>query len=487
MHHVHPQIIHRCEICVTLRLDMRKRQEIHKNIKIDSVAAEGKCIARIDNMVVFVEKTAPGDVIDLLITKKKKNFGEGRPLYFHEYSTLRTEPFCQHFGLCGGCKWQHLNYGSQLQLKTQQVVDQLERIAKVPFPPVLPIMAAEQTTYYRNKLEYTFSNKKWLTREEVDSGAELDRNALGFHLPGRFDKILDIETCYHQSDPSNAIRLKLKAFALDHQMPFYDVLEHSGFLRNLIIRISNTGEIMVIVQFAQNNHEPIGQVMTFLKEEFPEITSLYYVINSKKNDTYADQELILHFGKPFIVEKMENLEFRIGPKTFYQTNSAQALRLYSKVREFADLKGHEIVYDLYTGAGSIANFIASGAKHVIGVEYVPEAIEDAKMNANVNQIQNTSFIAGDTADILNDQFIETWGKPDVVITDPPRAGMHSDVTQKILQLEPQKIVYVSCNPATQARDVALLNEKYDVMAVQPVDMFPHTQHVENIILLNRRT
>ena len=366
-------------------------------------------------------------------------------------------------------------------------MDQLERIAKVPFPPVLPILAAEQTIYYRNKLEYTFSNKKWLTREEVNSGAELDRNALGFHLPGRFDKILDIETCYHQSDPSNTIRLKLKAFALDHQMAFYDVLEHTGFLRNLIIRISNTGEIMVIVQFAQNNHESIEQVMTFLKEEFPEITSLYYVINTKKNDTYADQELMLYFGKPFIVEKMENLEFRIGPKTFYQTNSAQALRLYSKVREFADLKGNEIVYDLYTGAGSIANFVASGAKHVIGVEYVPEAIEDAKMNAVVNQIQNTSFIAGDTAEVLNDQFTDRWGKPDVVITDPPRAGMHMNVTQKILQLEPQKIVYVSCNPATQARDVALLNEKYDVMAVQPVDMFPHTQHVENIILLNRRT
>jgi 23S rRNA (uracil1939-C5)-methyltransferase len=463
-----------------------KKEDIVSRVLIEDVAAEGKCIARIDEKVVFVEKVAPGDVVDLRIIRKKKNFNEAVPIHFHKYSELRSDPFCQHFGLCGGCKWQHLGYQAQLQMKEKQVKDSLERIAKVPFPRVLPILGAEKTSFYRNKLEFTFSNRRWLTREEIESDKAIDRNALGFHLPARFDKILDIETCYLQEHPSNDIRLKLKEFALSKQLQFYDVLEHEGFLRNLIIRLANTGEIMVIVQFAADDNGKIQMVMDFLVREFPEITSLFFVVNTKKNDTFFDQELVNYYGKPFITEKMENLEFRIGPKTFFQTNSNQALKLYSKAREFANLTGNEIVYDLYTGAGTIANFVAAKAKKVIGIECIPEAIEDAKVNSAINNIQNTSFVAGDTLEMLNDAFVDKHGKPDVVITDPPRSGMHPGVSHRIVELEPDRIVYVSCNPATQARDVAVLGEKYEIAEVQPVDMFPHTQHVENIVSLKRK-
>jgi 23S rRNA (uracil1939-C5)-methyltransferase len=463
-----------------------KKEDIVSRVLIEDVAAEGKCIARIDEKVVFVEKVAPGDVVDLRIIRKKKNFNEAVPIHFHKYSELRSDPFCQHFGLCGGCKWQHLGYQAQLQMKEKQVKDSLERIAKVPFPRVLPILGAEKTSFYRNKLEFTFSNRRWLTREEIESDKAIDRNALGFHLPARFDKILDIETCYLQEHPSNDIRLKLKEFALSKQLQFYDVLEHEGFLRNLIIRLANTGEIMVIVQFAADDNGKIQMVMDFLVREFPEITSLFFVVNTKKNDTFFDQELVNYYGKPFITEKMENLEFRIGPKTFFQTNSNQALKLYSKAREFANLTGNEIVYDLYTGAGTIANFVAAKAKKVIGIECIPEAIEDAKVNSAINNIQNTSFVAGDTLEMLNDAFVDKHGKPDVVITDPPRSGMHPGVSHRIVELEPERIVYVSCNPATQARDVAVLDEKYEIAEVQPVDMFPHTQHVENIVSLKRK-
>jgi 23S rRNA (uracil1939-C5)-methyltransferase len=465
---------------------MGNKIEIVTHILIEDVAAEGKCIARINDKVVFVEKTAPGDVVDLRITKKKKNYSEAVPIHFHKYSELRNPPFCQHFGLCGGCKWQHLNYQSQLELKERQVKDNLERIAKVPFPGILPIIGAEKTSFYRNKLEFTFSNRKWLTHEEVASGETLDRNALGFHLPGRFDKILDIEACYLQEPPSNEIRLKLKEFALIKKLEFYDVLEHQGFLRNLVIRMANTGDIMVMVQFARNDIENIKMVMEFLITEFPELNALFYVINTKKNDTFYDLELVHYHGEPFITEKMEDLEYRIGPKTFFQTNSAQALKLYSTVREFAGLTGDETVYDLYTGAGTIANFVASKAKNVIGIEYVPEAIEDAKINSAINHIKNTRFVTGDTMDVLDEHFVAHHGKPDVIITDPPRAGMHPDVTKKIVELDPHTIVYVSCNPATQARDVADMAGKYEITAVQPMDMFPHTQHVENIISLKRK-
>jgi len=466
---------------------MSRKKEIIPGATIEDVAAEGKSIARVNDKVVFVDYAAPGDVADLLITKKKKNYNEATAIRFHQYSTLRAEPFCPHYGVCGGCKWQHLDYDAQLDLKRKQVIDSLERIAKVAFPEVPPVIRAHKTRYYRNKLEFTFSNRKWLTREQVDSGEDIDRNALGFHLPGRFDRVLDIEQCFLQEEPSNEIRLALKRFAIENRLEFYDVLAHTGFLRNLVIRIASTGEIMVIVQAAQNNRELIGKTMDFLAEKFPGISSLYYVVNEKKNDSYFDLEPVLYRGKPDIVEKLEDLEFRIGPKTFFQTNSEQALKLYSKTREFAALSGSEVVYDLYTGAGSIANFVARQAKKVVGVESVAEAVDDAAVNSQANGISNTVFVAGDASEILTGEFTEAHGKPDVVIADPPRAGMHKDVVERLLLLEPARIVYVSCNPATQARDAALLDQKYEIAAVQPVDMFPHTHHVENILLFKRRS
>lgn len=462
------------------------KPELLSAIPIEKIAAEGKCIARVDGQVIFVAGVAPGDVVDLRIVKKKKNFLEATPVKFHVYSEKRVTPFCEHFSHCGGCKWQHISYTTQLEYKQQEVVDQLTRIGKVDLPTISPIIASSKTEYYRNKLEFTFSNKRWLSTEEIKSDHVINRDGLGFHLPGQFDKILDIKHCYLQEEPSNAIRLALKNYALEKQLEFYDIQNNVGFLRNLIIRTSSVGEIMVIVQVAENREQEINSMMSFLQKEFPEISSLNYVVNTKKNETFHDLEVVCFAGKPYITEQMEDLRFRIGPKSFYQTNSLQAYELYKVARNFAGLSGNEVVYDLYTGTGTIAQFVSKQAKKVVGIEFVESAIEDAKLNADLNNIGNCTFYAGDMKDVLNEAFISKEGKPDVIITDPPRAGMHADVVQTILSINPQKIVYVSCNPATQARDLALLDAAYKVKAVQPVDMFPHTYHVENVVLLEKR-
>jgi 23S rRNA (uracil1939-C5)-methyltransferase len=465
-----------------------KQQPVLEQITISDFAAEGKCIARHGEIVIFVEGiAAPGDVGDLRITKQKKSFWEAQVLRIHHLSPQRTTPFCEHFGTCGGCKWQHIPYEVQLHQKHQQVTDALQRIAKVPLPKIQPILASQATQFYRNKLEYTFSSNRWLTDADMQSGEEiLDRTALGFHIPRRFDKILDIEKCYLQPDPSNRIRLAVRQFARENNYPFFDLVKQEGYLRNLIIRTTTTGEVMVIVQFFSDDEEKRGDLLNFLRNEFPEITSLQYVINAKGNETFHDLDVVLYSGKPFITERMENLEFRVGPKSFYQTNAVQALELYKIARNYARLQGDELVYDLYTGTGTIANFVAQQARKVIGLEYVPMAIEDAKVNSAINGIGNTEFYAGDMRDLLNETFIETHGRPDVVITDPPRAGMDARVVEMLLQAAPRRIVYVSCNPATQARDLALLDEKYTVTAVQPVDMFPHTYHVENVVCLEQK-
>jgi 23S rRNA (uracil1939-C5)-methyltransferase len=442
-------------------------------------------VGHYEGKVVFVSSVAPGDVVDVRVTKGKSSFLEGEAIHINEYSKNRAEPFCEHYGTCGGCKWQHISYELQLEYKRQQVIDQFERIAKVPLPEVSPIIGAEETRYYRNKLDFTFSNNRWLTREQIDSGENLERNALGFHIPKRFDKIVDIAHCHLQGNISNEVRNGLRDFALKENISFYDMIRQEGVLRNLIIRTSSNEEIMVIVQFGEENPAAIKKVMDFLKENFPGITSLLYIINLKKNETFHDLEVLNYHGRDYIEEKMEGLRFRIGPKSFYQTNSEQAYRLYQVAREFAGLTGDEVVFDLYTGTGTIANFVAQKARQVIGIEYVDASIEDARLNSQINGIENTLFYAGDMKDILNEEFIANHEKPDVIITDPPRAGMHEDVVKMMLRLEAEKIVYVSCNPATQARDIALLSEKYSVSRVQPVDMFPKTYHVENVVLLTK--
>ena len=467
----------------------RKRRElpILENIEISDVAAEGKSLARVNEMVVFIPYGAPGDIVDVKLDKKKKSYGEGHIVAMKQPSQIRIEPFCEHFGVCGGCKWQHLPYEYQLKYKRQQVVDALQRIAKVELPEVNDILGSERIRHYRNKLEYTFSNRSWLTYEQMQSGEEFpDRNALGFHIPGAFDKVLDIKKCWLQDDISNDIRLFLRNYALSKGYTFYDLRAQNGLMRTIMLRTTGTGEIMLIVVFGEPYHEAISDVMAALKERFPAITSLQYVINLKVNDTIADQEIITYSGRDYVEEEMEGLRFRIGPKSFYQTNSLQAYELYKVARRMAQLTGNELVYDLYTGTGTIANFVAKMAKKVIGIEYVPEAIEDAKLNSRVNGIGNTEFYAGDMKDILTDDFVAANGRPDVMIVDPPRAGMHEDVVNVILNSEPKRIVYVSCNPATQARDLAMLDVKYRVMEVQPVDMFPHTHHVENVVALELR-
>lgn len=469
---------------------MRKKKklkfEILENIRIEEMVAEGKCLARHDNLVIFVGGVAPGDVVDLRITKKKKSFLEATPVRFHEFSDLRVQPFCEHFGICGGCKWQHIGYDTQLLYKQKQVKDNLERIGKVPLPAFDPIFGSGKDKYYRNKLEFTFSDNAWLTNEQIKSGEEFDRNALGFHIPGRFDKILDIEHCYLQPDPSNPIRLAVRDYARANNYVFYDAVKQEGFLRNLIVRTANTGELMVILQVKSDQQDKITALLDHLDALFPEITSLQYVVNPKMNETFHDLEVICYRGQPYIHEEMEGIRFRVGPKSFYQTNADQAYELYRLTREFAGLTGSELVYDLYTGAGTIANFVARQSREVIGIEYVPSAIEDAKINSQINDITNCTFYAGDMKDILSDELIARHGKPDVIITDPPRAGMHPDVVEKLLQVHANRIVYVSCNPATQARDLELLANKYDVARVQPVDMFPQTHHVENIVLLTAK-
>jgi len=463
---------------------MKKKYEI-ENIRILDFAAEGKCIAKNDGEVIFVDgsKVVPGDEVRLLVSKSKKRFSEGRVLAIHQFSTDRVEPFCAHFGDCGGCKWQHVPYETQLAQKERQVYDQLSRIGKVTLNNTSPILGSAKTRFYRNKLEYTFSNSRWFTEKEADSEEDLDRNALGFHVPRRFDKVLPIEHCYLQGDPSNAVRNFFREAAMASGKPFYDHIVHKGFFRTLMIRTTSTGELMVLVQFAENDREAIKAILDQFVAEFPQVTSLSYVINTKGNDTFFDLEPVYYHGLPYITEEMEGLKFRIGVKSFYQTNSEQAYELYKLVREFAKIEKTDLVYDLYTGTGTIANFLARQAREVVGVEYIEPAVQDAKINSEINGIHNTRFFAGDMAKILNDEFVAANGRPDIVITDPPRAGMDKAVCEVLLRVAPRRIVYVSCNPATQARDLEILSEKYEVEAVAPVDMFPHTFHVENIVSL----
>ena len=457
-----------------------------ESIEVESFAAEGKCIAKYDGQVIFIEgsNVHPGDKVKLFVNNRKKNYAEANVLALLEASPLRIAPFCQHFGVCGGCKWQHVPYEKQLALKWQQVNDQLTRIGKLQLPVIQPILPSINTQFYRNKLEYTFSNSRWFTRDEISNDIKMSKNALGFHVQKRFEKVLPIEKCYLQADPSNDIRLTLRDFANKKQYTYYDHIAHEGFLRNIMIRTTSRGEIMVMVQFAQDNETEIMAVMEHLKLNFPQITSLNYILNQKRNDTFNDLEVNTFYGKSYIEEQMEGLVFRIGVKSFYQTNSEQAYELYKITRDYAGLTGNELVYDLYTGTGTIANFVARQAKHVIGIEYVADAVADAKINSTVNNITNTEFFAGDMRKFLTNDFISQKGKPEVVITDPPRAGMDEPVVRTLMEAEPKRIVYVSCNPATQARDLAILSEKYEISTVQPVDMFPHTHHVENVARLD---
>lgn len=467
----------------------KKRRELplYEGVEITGVAAEGKAIAKVDGMTVFVPFVIPGDVVDIQTYRKRKSFAEGRVMRFVEYSEDRVEPVCEHFGVCGGCKWQMLPYPLQLKNKQQQIEDNLTRIGKVELPEIMPIMGAPETTFYRNKLEFTFSNKRWLTEKEIGSEKEFtNMDALGFHIPGMFDKVLDINKCWLQDDVSNQIRNSVREFCLQNKFEFFDIRAQVGLMRTLIIRTTSTGELMVIVVFFKDDEERRNMLMKHLADTFPQITSLLYIINEKKNDTITDQEVITYKGNDCIYEEMEGLKFKIGPKSFYQTNSEQAYNLYKVAREFAQLSETDLVYDLYTGTGTIANFIARSVSKVVGIEYVEEAIEDAKENSAANGIDNTLFFAGDMKDILNQAFILEYGRPDVLITDPPRAGMHTDVVEAILFANPKRIVYVSCNPATQARDLNLLDANYKVTRVQPVDMFPHTHHVENVVLLERK-
>ena len=483
----------------------KKPLPLLEGVAISGVAAEGKSLARVklrpedeSEIVVFIPFGAPGDIADIQIDRKKRNFAEGHITRLVTPSEIRREPMCRHFTICGGCKWQHLPYERQLEFKREQVVDALTRIAKIPLPEIAPTLGSVEEWRYRNKMEYTFSDKKWRTWEEVKSGKEFkdSSNALGFHIPGSFDKVLHIDCCHLQASLGDDIRNFLFTLAEEKEYTFYNIKENKGLLRTVMIRIASTGDVMVCIVFGEDDKEKIEDVMTSLGKRFPEITSLLYVVNLKLNDTISDQKVVVFRGKDYITEEMEGLKFRINAKSFYQTNSLQAYELYKVARSFAGLEPKKaerenkedlpLVYDLYTGTGTIANFVARGAKQVIGIEYVPEAIEDAKLNSKVNGIDNTLFYAGDMKDILTDEFINRHGRPDVMIIDPPRAGMHEDVVKVILNAAPKTLVYVSCNPATQARDLALLHEKYDVTAVQPVDMFPHTHHVENVVKLVKR-
>ncbi|UOE50507.1 23S rRNA (uracil(1939)-C(5))-methyltransferase RlmD [Mucilaginibacter sp. SMC90] len=459
------------------------KPKFFENVQIIDIAEEGKGVGKADDFVLFVDKAVPGDIADVQVYRSKKNFGEGKITELKQASEYRTEAFCEHFGTCGGCKWQHMTYEAQLKFKQKSVVDALSRLAKINVDGIMPIVPSPADRYYRNKLEFTFSNKRWLYDGENKEDGTLNMNALGFHIPGRFDKILDVNHCYLQAEPSNSLRNEIRDFTIQQGYTYYDLRNHSGMLRNLIVRTSSTGEIMVIVVFAYAEQDEINKLMSHVDARFPEITSLLYIENQKKNDTIFDQDVVAFKGPEYIHEEMNGIKFRIGPKSFYQTNSIQALRLYEITRDFAGFNGDELVYDLYTGAGTIANFVAGHVRQVVGVEYVPTAIEDAKVNSAINNITNTKFYAGDMKDVLVADFVAEHGKPDVIITDPPRAGMHPDVVARLMEIEAPKIVYVSCNAATQARDLLVLKEKYDTVKTQPVDMFPHTQHVENVVLL----
>nr|WP_262921571.1 23S rRNA (uracil(1939)-C(5))-methyltransferase RlmD [Bacteroides caecicola] len=470
----------------------RKKKELPllEKVTISDVAAEGKALAKVNDLVVFVPYVVPGDVVDLQVKRKKNHYAEAVAVKFYEKSPLRVEPFCQHYGVCGGCKWQCLSYEEQIKYKQKQVFDNLTRIGKIELPEFMPILGSKKTVFYRNKLEFTFSNKRWLTEDEVKQDVKYEQmNAVGFHIPGAFDKVLAIDKCWLQDDISNRIRNAIRDYAYEHDYAFFNLRTQEGMLRNMMVRTSSTSELMVLLQCKITNEGELAkmkELLQYVADSFPEITSLLYVINNKCNDTIGDLDVEVFKGKDHIFEVMENLRFKIGPKSFYQTNSEQAYELYKVARTFAGLTGEELVYDLYTGTGTIANFVARQAKKVVGIEYVPEAIEDAKVNSEINGITNTLFYAGDMKDILTQDFINEHGRPDVIITDPPRAGMHNDVIDVILFAEPKRIVYVSCNPATQARDLQLLDVKYKVTAVQPVDMFPHTHHVENVVLLEKR-
>ncbi len=471
----------------------RKPLPLFEEVEIIDAGSEGKAVARVDDMVVFVPFVVPGDIVDIKVTRKKKSYYEGKAVKIHKYSEKRVEAFCEHFGVCGGCKWQNLGYKTQLFYKQKQVEDNLSRIGKIDISGILPIIPSENITFYRNKLEYTFSNRRWLVdnvNSEVSDSNYM--NALGFHIPGMFDRILDINRCYLQEDPSNAIRLVIRDYALDKKLTFYNAKKWEGFLRNLIIRNTTKGDLMVIVIFNYKDKPEIEALLDHVAAKFSGITSLMYVINSKKNDTISDLEICLYKGLPYIFEIMpsfirnkEGLKFKIGPVSFYQTNSSQAYQLYKVAYEFAGFKGDEIVYDLYTGTGTIANFVASAVKKVVGIEYIPSAIEDAIENSKINKINNTVFYSGDMVKVFDDDFINQNGKPEVLITDPPRAGMHDKVVRQIIRIAPKKVVYISCNPATQARDIALMKDHYIVEKIQPIDMFPHTHHVENVVLLTK--
>ncbi|MBX2956347.1 MAG: 23S rRNA (uracil(1939)-C(5))-methyltransferase RlmD [Cyclobacteriaceae bacterium] len=466
-----------------------KKGTILEAIYLESMAAEGKCVARVDGKVLFVNGGAPGDTVDVEVTKIKSNFLEGKAARLRKASEHRVEPVCSHFGFCGGCKWQHINYPTQLQYKQQQVIDNLQHLGGLHLPEINPIIPSSKTEFYRNRLDFSASAIRWLTHEELKSGAPFGEPALGFHVPKSFDKVFDVQRCYLQAEPSNTIRLAIKEICLRENISFFDLRKQTGYLRTVTIRTTSTDEVMVIVQVAFDKPEWLASILEGIGNRFPQITSLLYAVNTKRNDTFQDQDIITWKGKPYITESMIKpdksgaLQFRIGPKSFYQTNSEQAYELYRVAWQLADLKGNELVYDLYTGTGTIANFVAGQAKKVIGLEYVEAAIEDAKVNSSINGISNTEFYAGDMKDLLDDAFLQRHGKPDVVITDPPRAGMHEDVCKMLLKAEPNRVVYVSCNPATQARDLKILSEKYSIVAVQPVDMFPHTMHVENVVSL----
>jgi 23S rRNA (uracil1939-C5)-methyltransferase len=481
-----------------------KKGDKMSNIVVETMAAEGKCIARVEGLVIFLQGGAPGDTVEVELTKIKSNFLEGRVTNIQKLSPNRTQPFCEHFGTCGGCSWQHINYPTQLQYKQQQAIDNLERIGGLELPPISPIIASTKKDHYRNKLDYTFTANRWLTKEELEikknlpspdgEGGRRPDDAfevgLGYHIPRMYDKVFDVKQCYLQPDPSNTIRLLVKEISVKENIPFFDLRKQIGFLRTLTIRTANTGEVMVILQVTFEKMEWIEKILKAITDTFPQVTSANYIINGKRNDTFADLDVICWKGNPYITEKMSTpdgsttLQFRVGPKSFYQTNSDQAYELYKVAAQMADLSGNELVYDLYTGTGTIANFVAGKTKKVIGLEYVADAIEDAKANSKLNNITNTEFFAGDIKDLLDDEFLNKHGRPDVIITDPPRGGMHEDVCKMLLKALPKRIVYVSCNPATQARDLKILAEKYSITAVQPVDMFPHTVHVENVVRLD---
>jgi 23S rRNA (uracil1939-C5)-methyltransferase len=464
----------------------RNELPLLEKVRITDIGAEGNAIARIDNQVVFVPMLIPGDIVDIQVRKKRKKYMEGTAVRFHAYSPDRIKPRCRHFGICGGCKWQHLPYPLQLFYKEKQIKDNLTRIGKVDVKEIYPILGSSEIFMYRNKLEYTFSDRRWLTKEEIVSDNDfIKEDALGFHIPGLFDKVLDVRECYLQPDPSNAIRDAVRRYAHKKALSFFNLRQQSGFLRNLIIRNTSDGKVMVIVVFYLDEMKRITDLLEFLASEFTQISSLMFIINTKRNDSLADQVPVLYKGEDHLLEEMDGLKFRIGPKSFYQTNTKQSLRLYKAAKDFAGLTGSEVVYDLYTGTGTIANFIADSACKVIGIEYIDDAVRDAVINSDINNIKNTIFVSGDIKSVLNDHFVTINGRPDVIITDPPRAGMHADVVKSIISASPEKVVYISCNPSTQARDISLMSEKYIVKKIQPVDMFPHTHHVENVVLLEK--